>query len=128
MPNQWKEIVRLQFKGRRFQDHALDLAALMQIRDHDYALQVDPPRTWSLPNEIIGDLTDSGRTKTVWFSLQRVIGEEERHGDTAFVEVSFVNKETGVQYYNKFGLHNLEGSWRIFAFKTVVDTASSPES
>jgi hypothetical protein len=31
MPKQWKEIVRLRFKGPRFQDHALDLTALGEL-------------------------------------------------------------------------------------------------
>jgi len=99
--------------------NSLDLAALMQGVDADYALQVEPPRRFALPTEILTDLTDSGRTKQVWFSMQRVIGDEEKNGDTAFVEVSFVNKETGVQYFNKFGLRRQNGHWRIFAFRTM---------
>lgn len=31
MPRQWKEIVRLRFKGPRFEDSALDLAALIEL-------------------------------------------------------------------------------------------------
>ena len=31
MPKQWKEVVRLRFKGPRFQDHALDLTALGEL-------------------------------------------------------------------------------------------------
>ncbi len=31
MPGQWKEVVRLRFKGERFRDHALDLLALSEL-------------------------------------------------------------------------------------------------
>lgn len=31
MPGEWKEVLRLSFKGKRFQDHALDLTALTEL-------------------------------------------------------------------------------------------------
>src|SRR2546425_11712784 len=31
MPERWKEVVRLAFKGQRFKDHALDLSALDEL-------------------------------------------------------------------------------------------------
>lgn len=99
--------------------HLLDLPALMNIRDQDYALQTDSPRVFRNPDDILGDLTDGGLTKTRWFAMQRVIGNTEANGDTAFVEVSFIDKNTNTQYYNKFGLHKPDGRWKIFSFKTI---------
>ena len=99
--------------------HLLDLPQLMGITDHDYALQMDEPRVFYNPEDVLDDLTADGLTKERWFSMQRVIGNVEITGDTASVEVSFINKETEVQYYNKFGLHKVNDRWRIYSFKTI---------
>ncbi len=100
----------------------VNLAALMSITDQDYALQADTPRVFYDPEEILNDLTDGGLTKTRWFSMQRVIGATDEKGDTAFVEVSFIDKSANIQYYNKFGLAKTNGVWRIFSFKTLSGT------
>ncbi len=97
----------------------LDLGKLMQSGSEDYALQTNIPRRFFNPEEILNDLTDSGLTKTRWFSMQRILGSSEVRGDSAWVEVSFINKEQGIQYYNKFGLHRLKGRWKIYSFKTI---------
>lgn len=102
--------------------HVLDMPALMAIKDRDYALQLDTPRILSSPTDILLDLTDSGKTKSVWFSMKRVVGTEEVSGDTAFVEVTFLSESTGTRYYNKFGLHRIASRWRIYSFKTPIDT------
>jgi hypothetical protein len=100
--------------------HMIDLRALMNISGEDYALQMEKPRVFHNPEEILKDMTDPGLTKTRWFAMQRVIGATEVIGDTAFVEVSFIDKTINLQYYNKFGLHKRDGLWRIYSFKTVV--------
>jgi len=99
--------------------HLLDLPALMEIEGEDYALQRKSPRKFYNPEDILDDLTGDGLTKSVWFSMQRVIGSTRIDGDSAFVEVSFIDKEKGIQYYNKFGLHKKEGIWKIYSFKTI---------
>jgi hypothetical protein len=100
----------------------LDMAALMNITDHDYALQRKEPRVFHNPEALLDDLTGTGLTKTKWFNMQRVVGNTEIHGDTAYVEVSFISKKTNTQYYNKFGLHRQNGRWRIYSFKTISDS------
>ncbi|SYZ72568.1 conserved hypothetical protein [Candidatus Zixiibacteriota bacterium] len=102
--------------------HLVNLVALMNNRDEDYALQADTPRVFRNPEDILDDLTGSGLTKSRWFSMQRVIGQTELVGDTAYVEVSFIDKQADVQYYNKFGLAKSGGIWKIFSFKTLSDT------
>ena len=97
----------------------LDLPALMGKTGEDYALQTDNPRVFHNPEDVLNDLTGDGLTKTRWFSMQRVIGNTEIKGDTAFVEVSFIDKKANIQYYNKFGLHKKNGRWRIYSFKTI---------
>ncbi|MCX6827440.1 MAG: hypothetical protein NTV06_09310 [candidate division Zixibacteria bacterium] len=97
----------------------VDLPALMKIRDQDYALQTDKPRIFYAPEDILRDLTGDGLTKQRWFAMQRIVGNTDVAGDTAFVEVSFIDKSTNTQYYNKFGLRKLHGRWKIYSFKTI---------
>ncbi|MFQ5606734.1 MAG: hypothetical protein ACE5GA_02215, partial [Candidatus Zixiibacteriota bacterium] len=101
--------------------HVLDLPALMAITDSDYALQLDTPRVMRSPTDIIEDLVGQGRTKSVWFSMKRVVNTEEVVGDTAYVEVTFLSEKTGIKYYNKFGLRRFGEQWRIFSFRTPID-------
>ncbi len=103
----------------------LDIAALMAPRQYDYALNLEKPRVFTSPQEIFADLTDSGLTKQTWFKYQRVVGDEEISGDTAYVDVSFVDKETGKRTFNKFGVRKVGQLWRIFSFRTLV---APPES
>ena len=99
--------------------NSLDLTSLMQVAESDYALQLDTPRVMQSPISIVDDLTEDGQTKQVWFRMTRVVGDEEIIGDTAYVEVSFLNDSKGVQYYNKFGLRRIGEGWRIFSFRTL---------
>ena len=97
----------------------VDVPAMMEKSTEDYALQSDNPRIFHDPEDILNDLTGDGLTKTRWFSMQRIIGQVEIKGDTAFVEVSFIDKARSKQYYNKFGLYKSPTGWRIYSFRTL---------
>lgn len=98
--------------------HLLDLAELMKNTEQDYALSSDSARTFTSPEDMLNDLTGEGKTKTEWFSYQRIINETKINGDVATVEVTFNNKETGRAYLTRFGLHMVNGKWKIYSFKT----------
>ncbi len=98
--------------------HTLDLPALMESTQEDYAFQSDSPRVWTNPKDILDDLTDDGKTKKEWFSYQRVVGDAEVMGDHATVDVTFINKAASKGYRTKFGLHKVDGKWKIYTFKT----------
>lgn len=98
--------------------HLLDLAELMRNFSEDYALQTDSPRVLTNPEQILDDLTGEGLTKRRWFSLQRIINRVEVTGETATVEVTFVDKQQSKGYRTKFGLHVVNGKWKIYSFKT----------
>lgn len=99
--------------------HLLDLPALMNTYSEDYALQTDNPRTFTSPQEILEDLTGDGLTKTRWFAMQRIVNDVEIVGESAFVEVTFVDKAQSKDYRTKFGLHIANGKWKIYSFKTT---------
>lgn len=102
--------------------HILDLAELMKNINEDYALQTTSPRVFTSPEQILDDLTGEGKTKTRWFSLQRIVNKAEVIGETATVEVTFVDKDQSKGYRTKFGLHKKNDRWKIYSFKTVVSS------
>lgn len=102
-------------------EYLLDIPSLMDNTDEDYSLQTEKPRRWHNPDDLLDDMVSDGKTKSRWFAHQRIIGRTEIRTDSALVEVSFINKTTDTQYYNKFGLHLVEGRWKIYSFKTLSE-------
>ena len=99
--------------------HLLDLNELMKSTNQDYALNSDNPRTFISPEQVLEDLTGDGKTKTRWFSYQRIVNEEQIVDNSATVEVTFVDKDNSQGYKVKFGLHILNGKWKIYSFNTL---------
>ena len=62
------------------------------------------------------DLTGDGLTKKRWFALQRIINEVELFGETATVEVTFVDKDSSMGFRTKFGVHIVNDKWKIYTF------------
>ncbi len=60
-----------------------------------------------------------GKIRRLWTDKQIVVGETEVLGDTAYVEVSFIDRASSKQYYNKWGLRKTTEDWKIFAFKLL---------
>jgi hypothetical protein len=61
----------------------------------------------------------NGKVRRIWTQRQIVVGGGEVKGDTALVEISFIDKETGLWSHNKMGLKLTDEGWRIFAFKLL---------
>lgn len=96
----------------------LDLASLMKNQKEDYAVTTDRPRLFTNPRDILLDLTGDGLTKRRWFSYQRIINKAEIMGESATVEVTFIDQKASKGYMTKFGLHMMNEKWRIYSFKT----------
>jgi hypothetical protein len=60
-----------------------------------------------------------GKVRRLWTGKQVVIGKAEVLGDTAYVEVTFMDKNKGMYIYNRMGLRKTDGGWVIFAFKLL---------
>lgn len=100
--------------------YVLDMPELMTNLNEDYALQTDTPRVFTSPEQVLEDLTGDGLTKKTWFALQRIISSVNHTGEeTATVDVTFVDKEKSKGYMTRFGLHKVNGKWKIYSFKTV---------
>lgn len=50
MDGQWKEVVRLRFKGERFRDHALDLSALSELSQFQKMVGETAKERWRAAN------------------------------------------------------------------------------
>jgi len=101
--------------------HLLDIPELMRNSQKDYAIQRENARVFTNPEEVLQDLTGDGETKRVWFSHQRIVANARIMGETATVEVTFVDKEASHGYRTMFGLHKKQGEWRIYSFKTYTE-------
>jgi len=64
-------------------------------------------------------LTGDGVLRKRWLENQIVLGESQVQGDTALVEVSFLDKVTRVQYYNRMRLVYRGGRWCVTDFRTM---------
>lgn len=117
--NMLREMEKGDEEARKALVHYLDFPSLLMPRKGDYALQMDSVRSFRNPEAILDDLTEGGLTRERWLSMQRVVGGTEQTGDSALVEVSFNNKNTGTQYYNKWGLRKINGLWKVYSFHTL---------
>jgi len=64
-------------------------------------------------------LQEGGDVRARWIRNQIILGDVEILGDTATVEVSFIDRSIAPvkQYYNKMGVHMVDGRWKIFSFR-----------
>jgi hypothetical protein len=69
---------------------------------------------------LLSSMVDDGELKKRWLTdNQIVVGKSEIDGDTALVEVSFIDRVTRVQYYNKMRLIFRNNRWVITDFRTL---------
>jgi len=118
-------------------DTVMDLFTALHADDTTLVLQsIDARRAWhsvSLDLKQPGDslltripwderlqasLTGDGRLRSRWMKMQVVIGATEIIADSATVEVSFIDRDTRIQFYSKMALLFHGGAWKIVAFAT----------
>jgi hypothetical protein len=96
----------------------LDIDAYIKSRmpemsAEDSARVLDEYRTKTIQS-LLGD----GEVRTHWLRDLIVVNTETHKGDMAEVEVSFINREAGLQLYTKMQLHRQpDRSWRVTYFK-----------
>ena len=96
--------------------HYLDFETLLAQIGTDYELLPDKPRIFYNPQELVNELVTGGLTHTRWMSMQKIVNKSAEANDSALVEVSFMDKDSGTQYYNKFGLRRINAVWKIYSF------------
>jgi hypothetical protein len=68
---------------------------------------------------LLSAMTGEGKLRARWLENQIVLGRATVSGDTAWVEVSFIDRLTRVQYYNKMRLDFRRDHWVINSFRTL---------
>ena len=69
--------------------------------------------------QLLGALTGEGALRKRWLENQIVVGRSQVKEDTSWVEVSFIDRMTRIQYYNKMKLQFHGGQWVVTSFKTL---------
>jgi hypothetical protein len=67
--------------------------------------------------ELLDDLTGNGATRVSWNNSLVVIGKSEVVGDSATVEVTYIDKTNGIKDYTRMGLYFKDGKWKIYDLK-----------
>jgi len=70
-----------------------------------------------LRQQLLKDFSGEGFTRMSWKNSLLVVGKSEVEGDSATVEVTYINKLSGTKDYTKMGLHLKEGKWKIYNLK-----------
>ena len=69
---------------------------------------------------LLKQMTGEGELRKRWLTdNQIVLGRSEVTADSALVEVSFLDRVTRVQYYNKMRLNFRGGHWVVTDFRTM---------
>ncbi len=68
---------------------------------------------------LVSSLQKDGDVRARWIKNQIILGDVEILGDTATVEVSFIDKTVVPvkQFYNKMGVHLVDGRWKVFSLR-----------
>lgn len=61
-----------------------------------------------------GDFLGNGLTRLLWQGKTIVVNKEDISGDSAEVEVTFIDKDTGTTVYTKAKLHKINKRWMLY--------------
>jgi hypothetical protein len=122
-----KDTIMLMFDAMRESDSVslamnIDLAAAARSLELDLAPSVTGSGEVPVDSAalLLSSLVGDGRLRKRWLTdNQIVIGKTETKGDIALVEVSFIDKITRVQYYNKMRLVFRNNRWIVTDFHTL---------
>ena len=90
MAGQWKEVVRLRFKGERFRDHALDLSALSELSQFQKMVAETAKELWRASNP------DRDRLPRRFEERTRLCLRKIEEGSAATPLEVYVEQEQGV--------------------------------
>ena len=122
--NQPKNTVMIFFGAMRSSDtlgivNTVDLEKILAERKNELLSAGKTAQADSLNREKLIEELTVGNLNQLWLKNQIVVGKTEKKGDTALVEISFIDPNTGTQYYNKMALYKKDKDWKIFAFKVL---------
>lgn len=122
-----KETIKYLFEAMQQSDSVslaqnIDLASAARgmTRDLGPAVEDSTGVTPDPGARLLSSMVGDGDLRRRWLTEnQIVVGRTETMGDTALVEVSFIDKITRVQYYNKMRLVWRNERWIVTDFRTL---------
>jgi len=121
-----KETLSQMFEAMRISD-SVSLALNIDLASAAASVQNELPQVQDTTVEnidwgaiLLSEMVGEGGLRNRWLNEhQIVLGRAETHGDTALVEVSFLDRVTRVQYYNKMELIFRGDRWIVTRFRTL---------
>jgi len=122
-----KETIKNMFEAMRLSDSVslaanIDLLSAARGMQGEFSTAVTDSAT-AQPDtaaRLLSAMVGEGELRQRWLTdNQIVIGRSEISGDTALVEVSFIDRITRVQYYNKMRLVFRSERWVLTDFHTL---------
>jgi len=114
--------VTMEFVGSVIEDDSLAIEQLLDVDLMvDRRMKVIPPVDSTQTHDyfrdtIIRNLTGDGGTRALWMEMRLVVGDEKIKGDTAFVELTSIEKETGYTQFLTVYLYRSATGWRVFQY------------
>ena len=71
----------------------------------------------AIKRNVFSSLVDSGMTRLFWEECLKIVAGEKIQGDQAQVDVTFIDRKTGIKHYTKMKLYLKDGRWRIYFFE-----------
>ncbi|MCI0531105.1 MAG: hypothetical protein L0Y74_04040 [candidate division Zixibacteria bacterium] len=126
LPDPKSDVIEFFGKNMPFADtlavlKKLDVPAIVEDRKLQLASDGDTTRARGYTADtLLADLMPGGILNERWLKYQIIVSEVTVKGDSALVEISFVDPDASVQYYNKIGLYLTEEKlWKIYSFRTL---------
>jgi len=70
----------------------------------------------NLRQTLIKNLTGSGGMRAFWRNQRIIVNQEKIKGDSAEVEMSFIDQTTGETKYSMVYLYRKDGRWRVYFY------------
>ncbi len=96
-------------------EHHLDLDAMVTRRMTEFT-PADTLTPEVLRRILIGNLTGDGGTRLLWKNQQIIVNQEFVNGDSAQVEMTFIDQTTGKTEYSMIYLYRTQGRWRVYFY------------
>ena len=95
----------------------LDLERFTQEKMKEFPDSVRTAAFSKVKEQLRQNFLGSGGTRLKWQNKMIVVNKEEIEGDSALVEVTFVDQKTGITEYTKTRLYKRENRWWIYYIK-----------
>ncbi len=96
-------------------ERRLDLDAMVAKRMAEFP-PADTVTPEKLRRTLIGNLTGDGGTRQFWKNQRIVINQDFVNGDSAQVEMTFIDQTTGKMEYSMVYLYRNQGRWRVYFY------------